>query len=159
MSKMYILIKESVDLGHAVLSAAHASLSGYLTFKDDPAVEDWVTNSFRKVVCMVTDDEFDDAKQYSDHRVMTESSLDDAEVAIVFKPRNTWPDFFKSLRLYNKPKSIMSLGRALTIVRAMGSALYKRYGEIVYPAATPHDTQLALDIVSDFITKEYGTGE
>ena len=33
-SSMYILIKDSVSTGHAVLAAAHASLSGYLTFID-----------------------------------------------------------------------------------------------------------------------------
>jgi len=27
--KMYILILDSVDLGHAILGAAHASLGGY----------------------------------------------------------------------------------------------------------------------------------
>jgi hypothetical protein len=28
--KMYILIKDSIDLGHAINSAAHAGLMGYL---------------------------------------------------------------------------------------------------------------------------------
>ncbi len=66
-SAMYILIKDSVSTGHAVLAAAHASLSGYLTFLDydlslrqslspeqdfyniPTATELWVTNSFRKL--------------------------------------------------------------------------------------------------------------
>lgn len=103
--KMYILIKESVDLGHAILGAAHASLSGYLAFQNaEGAVGSnmrlWVHESFRKVVCRVTDEEFERAKEYPDHRVMTESGLDNMEVAIVFAPREEWPKFFKFLRLY-----------------------------------------------------------
>ena len=113
-SKMYILIKgpeDGVDTGHAVLAAAHASLSGYLTFvkyEDDverkTAVEDWVVHSFRKVVCKVTDAEFEQAKTHGkpgvDYRVMTESGLGGMEVAIVFRPRDDFEPFFKSLRLY-----------------------------------------------------------
>jgi len=32
--KMYILIKESVPLGFALVASAHASLAAYLKFKD-----------------------------------------------------------------------------------------------------------------------------
>jgi hypothetical protein len=110
-SKMYILVKESVDLGHAILAAAHASLGGYLTFIEaeknvdgEGTTEDWVHNSFRKVVVKVTDVEFEKAKTYGaagkDFRVMTESGLGGMEVAIVFRPRDEWPGFFRSLRLY-----------------------------------------------------------
>jgi hypothetical protein len=114
-SKMYILVKgpeSGVDLGHAVLAAAHASLGGYLTFRqtcaglpvpEDP-VEEWVRNSFRKVVCKVSDAEFEKAKTYGkpgeDFRVMTESGLGGMEVAIVFRPREDFEPFFKSLKLY-----------------------------------------------------------
>ena len=120
-SKMYILIKENVDLGHAILGAAHASLSGYLTFNDyqqtvdykvstgimiqnETPTEKWARQSFRKVVCKVTNEEFDKAKTYGknmqDYRIMVESGLDNAEIAIVFAPREDWEPFFKSLRLY-----------------------------------------------------------
>ena len=110
--KMYILIKEDVDLGHAILAAAHASLGGYLTFTEwrsrmeaseiDSIVntDRWQRESFRKVICKVNDKEFEKAKEYPHHRVMTESGLDDQEVAIVFAPREEWPKFFKFLRLY-----------------------------------------------------------
>ena len=120
-SKMYILIKDSVDLGHAINAAAHASLSGYLTFINTPVGKDslkdkfshnliqlrtneWATNSFKKVVCKVTLDEFEKAKTYGknmvDYRIMTESSLSDEEVAIVFAPKEEWENFFKFLKLY-----------------------------------------------------------
>jgi len=103
--KMYILLKEFMDPGHMALSAAHASLGGYLSLKDqNPLMEEWVKTSFRKVVCKVSDEEFEKAKTYGesgkDYRVMTESAFDNAEVSLVFCPREEWPPFFKSLKLY-----------------------------------------------------------
>ena len=121
-SKMYILIREDVDLGHALLAAAHGSLSGYLTFVKSELdnglcllngatpTERWVKQSFRKVICRVTSKEFESAKTYGvnmqDMRIMTESGLGNAEVAIVFSPRNEWPKFFKHLKLYRELKDV-----------------------------------------------------
>ena len=109
-AKIYILVRESVDLGHAILGAAHASLGGFLTWENEPCepphvpMRDWARESFRKVVCRVTDAEFEKAKTYGkegvDYRVMTESALDNDAVSLVFRPREEWPDFFKSLKLY-----------------------------------------------------------
>ena len=120
--KMYILILESIDLGHAILAAAHGSLGGYLTFISpvfgpETTVDQidkfndikneskfWVEKSFRKVVCKVTPSEFEKAKEYGtnmmDYRIMTESGLGGMETAIVFAPKDDWPPFFKSLKLY-----------------------------------------------------------
>ena len=66
-------------------------------------VEEWARSSFRKVVCKVTDEEFESFKVFSfteEGRVMTESGLSGQEVAIVFKPRKEWRKQFKFLRLY-----------------------------------------------------------
>lgn len=98
--KMYILIKESVDLGHAILASAHAASAGVCQFQDHPDTQDWLRDSFRKVVCKVNEREFEKAKEYEDHQIMTESALEGQEVAIVFRPREEWPKFFKFLRLY-----------------------------------------------------------
>ena len=98
--KMYILIKESVPPGFAILAAAHAGLAGYLKFKDSPEVAGWLSGPFRKVICKVTDDEFAQAKMFDDHVVVTESALEGQEVAIAFKPRDEWPKAFKFFRLY-----------------------------------------------------------
>jgi len=114
-SKMYILIKDDIDLGHAILASAHASLSGYLTFLDHELhqqsfeiptrTQSWVNDSFRKVVCKVSQTEFDKSKTYfketEDFRIMHECGLPgNPEIAIVFAPREEWPGFFKSLKLY-----------------------------------------------------------
>ena len=98
--KMYILIRESVPTGFAVLAAAHASLAAYLKFRDSPEVAQWLSGPFYKAVCKVTDEEFERAKAFEDHVVLTESALGGQEVAIAFKPRAEWPKAFRFYRLY-----------------------------------------------------------
>lgn len=98
--KMYILIKESVPLGFALLAASHASLAAYLRFAETPEVATWLSGPFYKVICKVTDDEFERARAVEDHVILTESGLGGQEVAIAFKPREEWPKLFKFLRLY-----------------------------------------------------------
>ena len=98
--RMYILIRESVPTGFAMLAAAHASLACYLKFKDTPEVAEWLSGPFYKAVCKLNDKEFEKAKGFEDHVVLTESALDDQEVAVAFKPREEWPKPFKFYRLY-----------------------------------------------------------
>lgn len=97
---MYILIKESVPLGLAMTAAAHASLAVYLKFKDTDEVIEWLSKVFYKRLCVVNDKEFENAKATEDHVILTESALDNQEVAIAFKPRKEWPKMFKFFRLY-----------------------------------------------------------
>lgn len=98
--KMYILVKESVPVGYALVAVAHASLAAYLKFQDSPEVSEWLAGPFYKTICKVTDAEFEQAKTVPDHVIITESKLDGAEVAIAFKPRAEWPKPFKFYRLY-----------------------------------------------------------
>ena len=98
--KMYILIRESVEPGYAILAAAHASLAVFLKYQSEPEVTEWLTGPFYKVVCRVDDAQFEKAKQYDDYEIITESALEGIEVAVAFKPRGEWPKFFNFLRLY-----------------------------------------------------------
>ncbi len=98
--KMYILIRDDVPPGFAVLAAAHASLAGYLRFRDTPEVAEWLSGPFYKVVCRVSESEFEKAKSCPDHVVLTESALDGREVALALKPRHEWPKEFKFFKLY-----------------------------------------------------------
>lgn len=98
--KMYILIKEDVPDGFAMLAAAHASLAAYLKFSDSAEVKDWLSGSFYKVVCKVNAKEFEKAKTFDDLVVLTESALDHQEVAIAFKPRKEWPKPFGFYKLW-----------------------------------------------------------
>ena len=97
---MYILIRASVPLGHAVVAAAHASLAAYLKFADAPEVRQWLAGPFYKAVCKVDDAQFDRAQQCADHVVITESSLGGREVALAFMPREEWPKEFRFFPLY-----------------------------------------------------------
>ena len=98
--KMYILIREDVPTGFATLAAAHASLACYLKFQGSPKVKAWLEGPFFKTICKVSDKEFEKAKGFSDHVVLTESALDGQEVALAFRPREEWPKAFKFYRLY-----------------------------------------------------------
>lgn len=97
---MYILIKESVPEGFAILAAAHASLAAYLKFNESDEVKQWLSGPFNKVVCKVNDKEFETAKSFEDHVVITESALDNAEVALAFNPREEWPKPFRFYKLF-----------------------------------------------------------
>lgn len=97
---MYILIKEDIPIGFSVLAAAHASLAAYLKFRDEPEVVEWISGPFFKTVCRVTAKEFENAKEFPDHVVLTESALDNREVAIAFKPREEWPKPFRFYKLF-----------------------------------------------------------
>lgn len=99
---MYILVKEEVPLGIAMVGVAHASLAAYLKFQTSPEVNSWLSGPFYKAVCKVTSKEFENAKQVEDHVIITESSLNNQEIAIAFKPRDDWPKMFKFLRLYKE---------------------------------------------------------
>jgi peptidyl-tRNA hydrolase len=98
--KMYILVRDDIPLGFAMVAVAHASLAGYLKFQDDPDTQAWLSGPFFKAVCKANAKEFENAKQVPDHVVLTESALGNREVAIVFRPRDDWPKMFKFLRLY-----------------------------------------------------------
>ena len=100
-SKMYILLLDWIDVGHAVNTSAHAGamLEAHWS-KDDPIMKEWYDDSFRKVTCKVTQKEFEKSKEYEDWFVVTEMAFDKKEVAIVFKPRKEWPRFFNFLKLY-----------------------------------------------------------
>jgi len=98
--KMYIVIKDWVPSGHAVNCAAHAGLIGWLEFQHLPDTQTWLRDSFRKVTCAVTEEEFATLKQVPLGKVITESRLDNAEIGIVFAPRAEWPPEFKRLKLW-----------------------------------------------------------
>lgn len=99
--KMYILVKETVPLGLAVNAVGHASLSCYLDYEKDEVTQQWLKESFKKVTCVVSEQEFEEAKGRSEEKtIITESDYDNNEVAIAFKPRNKFDKYFKKFKLY-----------------------------------------------------------
>lgn len=98
--KMYILVRESLPLGIAMVAVAHASLATYLRFAETPEVASWLAGPFYKVVCRVSDQAFEQAKAVPDFVVISESKLGGVEVALGFKPREKWPKAFQYFPLY-----------------------------------------------------------
>ena len=99
--KLYILVKDSIDIGLAMTAVAHASLVAHLQFHKDLEYQQWLNESFKKVVCKVNEKEFEKAKTFDNCVIITDSSLGHAEIAIVFKPRNEFPKPFKFYKLYS----------------------------------------------------------
>ena len=98
--KMYILVKDSVSLGLAMIAVGHASAAACIKWHHDQEFADWAINSFKKVVCKVNDKEFENAKKTEKHIVLTESALHHQETAIIFFPRKEWPKPFNFYKLY-----------------------------------------------------------
>ena len=73
-----------------------------MKFKDSTEVAEWLSGPFHKVVCKVSDEEFERAKAVEDCVVLTESALDNQEVAVAFKPREEWPKMFRFLKLFRQ---------------------------------------------------------
>ena len=97
--KMYILVRDSIPLGFAVVGVAHASLAAYLKFHDTDAVKLWLAGPFAKAVCRVSDADFEKAKEAGDYVVITESALGGQETTVAFKPRDEWPKGFRFMKL------------------------------------------------------------
>lgn len=103
--KAYILVPDDIPLGFAMVAVAHAGAALILQMEpgtgwDDEDFHTWLRDSFKKVVCKVTREQFEKAKETTFHYLLTESSLGGKEVALVFKPRMEWPDAFKTFPLY-----------------------------------------------------------
>jgi peptidyl-tRNA hydrolase len=100
--KMYICIKDDTQVGMAMNAAAHAGLMCHMKFSEDLDYLEWLDKSFKKVTCAVTPAEFAMLKELPDNLVVTESRLNNAELAIVLKPRhdNDWPEFVNLLKLW-----------------------------------------------------------
>ena len=57
--KMYILIKREVPDKFVPVIAAHASLACFRKFEHTDNMQTWINGVFKKVVCAVTDAEFE----------------------------------------------------------------------------------------------------
>ncbi len=44
--KMYILVRDDIPLGFAMVAVAHASPAGYLEFQDEPETRQWLAGPF-----------------------------------------------------------------------------------------------------------------
>jgi peptidyl-tRNA hydrolase len=99
--KMYIAVMEDISVGFAMAAVAHAAAAAMDKWRGrDEDFDRWFETSFKKVIVRVDELEFVRLKEQEDRIVMTESALDGAETAIVFKPREEYPKMFQFLKLY-----------------------------------------------------------
>ena len=97
---MYILVKREIPDKIVPAITAHASLACFRKFEHTDNMQAWINGIFKKVVCVVNETEFANAKKEPDHVVLTESSLDNQEVCIAFSPREEYSKMFKFLRMW-----------------------------------------------------------
>ncbi|SFD55520.1 aminoacyl-tRNA hydrolase [Flavobacterium phragmitis] len=98
--KMYILIKEDTPDKLVPVITAHASLACFRKFEHNENMQKWINGIFKKVVCVVSEKEFENAKMESENIVLTESSLENKEVCIAFVPRDEYSKMFKFFRMW-----------------------------------------------------------
>lgn len=99
--KMYIVLKESVELGLAVNAVGHGVLKAHLQWEKEEGYQKWLKNSFKKATCIANDKEFEALKKEGNFLIITESALGHAEVALVFFPleKELQPKGLRFLRL------------------------------------------------------------
>jgi peptidyl-tRNA hydrolase len=108
-NKEYIVVREDVPDYFVPVICAHASLIGHLAWHALPCYQNWLANSFRKVVVQVPSWDFLELKEMSiSKRVVTESGLGGKEVAIVVCPGIVLPDKFKQYKLWKPGVDIRS---------------------------------------------------
>jgi hypothetical protein len=104
--KQYIVLHPTLSPAIATIGCSHGVLAAYLKWKDEQIVQDWISGKygpFYKVICQARDDkEWLAIKSWNDHIKITESSLDNLCIALVFKPF-IWSkgSIFNDLKLYN----------------------------------------------------------
>lgn len=98
--KMYIVLKNNVPDKLVPVITAHASLACYKKYESDKDMQQWINSIFKKVVCIASEKEFEKLKEIDKNLILTESMLDNAEVCIVFCPREEYPKVFKFLSMW-----------------------------------------------------------
>jgi hypothetical protein len=98
--KMYILVKRDIPDKMVPVVTAHASLACFRKFENTENMQTWINGIFKKVVCVVSETEFINAKKEPDHVVLTESALDNQEVCMAFSPREEYSKMFKFFSMW-----------------------------------------------------------
>lgn len=99
--KMYIVIKKNTPDKLVPVIAAHASLACYKKYETNPDMKKWISEVFKKVVCLASEKEFEQLKDEFNFVTLTESSLDNREVCLAFCPREAYSKRFRFLRMWS----------------------------------------------------------
>jgi hypothetical protein len=99
--KMHIVIRPDISIEAAIIAVSHASLGTYLTFEKDEVMQNWKNNSFVKIIHKaINREQFISCRNIGPHRVFTESTLDNLEVSVGFKPMIIDSYKFKDIPLW-----------------------------------------------------------
>ncbi len=98
--KMYIVVKRSIPDNLVPVVTAHSSLACYKKFETESDMQEWMSGIFRKVICVVSDEDFESLKLVEKNIILTESALQNQEAAIAFCPRMEYPKQFRNLPLW-----------------------------------------------------------
>jgi hypothetical protein len=84
---MPMVVRPQLSPASVAIACAHGALAGYLKWKDDPIVQEWVSSIFYKRIYLPIDFQtWEAVKQWPDALVLSESKLDHLPVIAVFKP-------------------------------------------------------------------------
>jgi hypothetical protein len=101
--KQYIVLRHGISPALACIGVGHGVLAAYLKWKDEQIVKDWVGGIFYKVVCQAENyAQWEAIKKWNEEKVIiTESSVDNMEIAVIFKPMQySKGSIFNELKLY-----------------------------------------------------------
>jgi hypothetical protein len=101
--KQYIVLRHGISPALACIGVGHGVLAAYLKWKDEQIVKDWVGGIFYKVVCQAENHaQWEAIKNWKEDKVIiTESSVDNMEIAVIFKPIHYQKgSIFNELKLY-----------------------------------------------------------
>jgi hypothetical protein len=99
--KMHIILRWDLSPEAAVIAASHASLGTYLTYKDDPIMQEWQRTSFVKVIHRALHlEHWQFCKTLGQHRIFTESKLDNMEVSLGFNILKNPTHLFNDIPLW-----------------------------------------------------------
>jgi len=103
--KMYILVNDTAPIGLGINSIAHV---GYLAAKtfDSSIAEEWRVCSFKKVTCLVSEEQFNEAikeieKIGGNFVSFNEDDWDNQYISVAFEPRYSFPEIFKTFKLHS----------------------------------------------------------
>ncbi len=99
---MPMVLRHSLSPAGCAIACAHGALAGYLRWKAEPIVEQWVSSVFYKRIYQVTDlAMWRQVQAMAGALILTESGLDHLAVVAVFIPRPwTTTSPFNDLPLY-----------------------------------------------------------
>lgn len=106
--RMYILVKDEFPSSVAINSAAHGAMNAYISWNGEEEFDGWLKNSFRKITCKVTPEQFKTIEKVIEKTGLkkieqTESRLDKAHILTIVYPFDaTLHEYkaFKFLSLY-----------------------------------------------------------